>query len=68
MRVRVYVTELMRGFVDLDVESGDEVLEKAEEAYFDGRVEWTGGDWNMKRWEEIPADAPSTPGNQELPF
>ena len=51
MKVNVYVEEISRGWVTLDVESEDEIRGKAEDAYYDGLVEWDGGEFQVQSYE-----------------
>ena len=50
MKVEVYVEEISRGWVTIEVESEDEITERAEDAYFDGCVEWNDEDFNVKSY------------------
>lgn len=53
MKVEVYVKEVSYGFVTIEVENEDEIYEKAQDVYFDGNVNWTGGDFDIKDWQKI---------------
>ena len=53
MKVEVYMKEISYGFVTIEVENEDEIEEKATDAYFDGKVNWTGGDWSTKSWKKV---------------
>ena len=55
-RYRVYVKEVSYGFVNVEVDSEDEIIEKAQDEYFAGNVDWTDGDFDIKDWEEAEAD------------
>lgn len=53
MKVEVYMEEISWGFVTIEVESEDEITEKAEDAYYEGKVNWTGGDFNAKSYKIV---------------
>lgn len=56
MKVEVHLTEVSYGIVTIDVPdnaSEEEINEKATQAYFDGKVNWVGGDWEIKSKTEI---------------
>lgn len=53
MKVEVYVEEISYGIITLEVENEDEIYEKAEDTYFDGNVNWTGGDFSVKNWQRV---------------
>lgn len=52
-KYEVYVEEMSYGFVTIEAENEDEAYEKAQDAYFDGQVNWTGGDFNTKNVKKI---------------
>ena len=53
MKVNVYVEEISRGWVTIDVENEDEIRQRAEDAYYDGRVLWDGGEFQVQSYETI---------------
>ena len=53
MKVEVYVKEVSYGFVTIEVDNEDEIYEKAQDEYFSGNVNWTGGDFDIKDWQEV---------------
>ena len=48
MKYKVYVEEISYGFVSVEAENPEEASEKAEEKYFEGLVDWNGGDWRIR--------------------
>ena len=53
MKVNVYVEEISRGWVTIDVDNEDEIRQRAEDAYYDGRVLWDGGEFQVQSYERI---------------
>ena len=52
-KYEVYVEETSYGFVTVEAESEEEAYEKAEDMYFEGQVNWTGGDWRTRDCQEV---------------
>ncbi len=51
-KIRVSVQEINYGSVVIEVEDGEEVYDKAYEAYCNGEVFWNKGDLDVLDWEE----------------
>ena len=54
MQVRVYVTEVSKGFVDIEVNDESEIERKVDELYGEGEIKWTGGTFEINRWNALP--------------
>jgi hypothetical protein len=50
MLVTASVQETSYGFVELEVPDGtpeEEIYQKVEDAYYNGQIQWTGGDFSV---------------------
>ena len=47
------VTEYSYGVVTVEAENKEDAISKVEDAYFEGKTDWTGGDWSFGDCEKV---------------
>jgi len=52
-KFEVTVEEISYGFVTIEAETEEQAYEMAEDMYFEGMVNWTGGDFSIKNCNKI---------------